>query len=142
MHLRVLRVITACFPLIALAPASMAHGLDVEASWAPDVSQTPDTAAIYLRIANDAFHPEYLYRAASPAAARVEIHRTAPAGHMMKVSRMEIPLDDRIDMRKAGYHLMLIGLRSAIRPGQTVPLELTFSDNQIHKMTVTVPRGD
>lgn len=142
MHLRVLRVFAACFPLIALAPPSTAHGLDVEASWAPNVAKTGDTAAIYLRIANDAYHAEYLYRAASPVAARVELHRTAPSGRMMKVNRMEIPFDDRLDMREAGYHLMLIGLKRTIAPGETVPLELTFSDNQIHKMNVTVPRAE
>lgn len=142
MHLRILRVITTSFPLIALAPATMAHGLDVEASWAPEVTKTADTAAIHLNIANEAFHPEYLYRAVSPVAARVELHRTAPSGDMMKVDRMEIPMDDRLDMRKAGYHLMLIGLKRAIRPGESVPLELTFSDDQIHKMNVKVPRGN
>lgn len=137
----ILSVFSVCFLLLALSPSAAAHGLDVEGSWAPEVTKSPDTGAIYLRIVNDSYHPEYLHRVTSAIATRVELHRTAPSGRMTKVERLEIPYDDRLDMRKAGYHLMLIGLKRQIEPGETVPLELTFSDNQIHKMIVPVPLG-
>ncbi len=59
---------------------------------------------------------------------------------MTKVDRVEIPFDDHLDMQKAGYHLMLIGLKRPIRPGETIALELTFSDDQVQKTNVIVPR--
>lgn len=142
MQSRILSVVAVGLLWAGLAPVATAHGLDVAARWAPEVSNSPGTGAIYLRIVNESYHPEYLHRVTSAVATRVELHRTAPSGRMTKVDQLEIPYDDQLDMRKAGYHLMLIGLKRRIEPGETVPLELTFSDNQIHKMNVSVPLGN
>jgi copper(I)-binding protein len=125
--------------MLAAAPAVSAHGLDVTARWAADVMTTDDTGAVYLTIANEAYHPEYLYSASTPVAARVEVHRTLTEGVMVRVDRLEIPLSDSVDMRKAGYHLMLIGLKRPLNRGDEISLELTFSDAQVQKTQVTVP---
>lgn len=132
-----LAAIAICLPLVATD--GVAHGLDVQADWAAGVTETDKSAAVYLKIVNDAFHPEYLYGAATPVAARVELHLTAPSGKMVRLDRLEIPYDDSVDMRKSGHHLMLIGLKRRLRPGEKIPLELTFSDNQIHSIVFEAP---
>lgn len=130
----------AILSVAGIAPSAHAHGLEVEARWAHGVATVGNTGAVYLRIANDAYHPEYLYRASTPVAARVELHRTGPAGNMRPVDRLEIPFDSTVDMRQSGYHLMLVGLKRPVKPGDVIPLELTFSDDQVQQTNVTVPR--
>ncbi len=54
MQLRLLGAFAVCLPVLASAPAAQAHGLDIEAKWAPEVSESADAGAIYLRITNSA----------------------------------------------------------------------------------------
>jgi hypothetical protein len=91
-----------------------------------------------LTIANEAFHPEYLYEATTPAAERVEIHRMDGSAQMVEVSRVEIPFDDQLDMRESGYHLMLIGLKRRVLPGGEIPIKLVFGDDQVQQALIRV----
>lgn len=137
MKLSWLTISAAAFSLAASSVC--AHGLDVRADWASGIGTADKTGAVYLTIANDAYHPEYLYSATTPVAERVELHRTGPSGRMTRLDRLEIPFSDSVDMRKAGYHLMLIGLKRRLRPGERIPLELRFSDDQVEKTLVEIP---
>jgi copper(I)-binding protein len=132
-----------CLLGIANAPISVgAHGLEVTSGWT-----TPEGAGanseIYLTIENDAFHPVYMLGASSPVADRVELHRMTGEA-MAPVKQIEIPLDDRLDMQRSGYHFMLIGLKRPLRAGETVPLTLRLGDGEVQKtrFTVTIEGGD
>lgn len=132
--------LVAVLTVAGISPPVHAHGLDVEARWADDLESTGNSGAVYLRIANDAYHSEYLYRVSTPLASRVELHRTGPTGEMQPVDRFEIPIDSTVDMAQSGYHLMLFGLKRPLEAGEVIPLELTFSDDQIQQTKVKVPR--
>lgn len=122
----------------ALPGLAVAHGLEIEAAWVTARPTIGMDHTAYLTIANEAFHPEYLYRASTDVARRVEIHRMIGPNTMVPVERVEIPLDDRLDMRQAGYHLMLIGVKRALLPGEEIPIKLVFGDGQSQQTTVQV----
>jgi periplasmic copper chaperone A len=130
----------AVLGLIAVAQPSAvnAHGLEIEEAWTSGTPAVSGNHIAYLTIVNEAYHAEYLYRASSPVAARVELHRTLRGAEMAAVNRFEIPLDDRLDMKRAGYHLMLIGVKRALEPGEKIPITLTFDDGRIQKTSLTV----
>lgn len=135
---RVSRVLAAGAIVTVLPLSALAHGLEIEAAW---VSAKPTAGAdhmAYLTIANEAFHPEYLYKASASVAERVEIHRTSHSSGMKQVQRVEIPFDDRLDMKRSGYHLMLIGVKRPLMAGEKIPITLVFGDNQIQKTTARV----
>lgn len=135
---RLVKFLAAVSVAWGLPAAAAAHGLEIETAW---VSEKPAAGAdhtAYLTIANEAFHPEYLYKASTSVAARVELHKVSAGEKMVAVARMEIPLDDRLDMRKTGYHLMLIGVKRALVPGEEIPLMLVFGDNQVQKTKIRV----
>lgn len=92
----------------------------------------------YLTIVNEAYHAEYLYGATTPVATRIELHRTRGKSEMVPVKRVEIPLSDRLDMRRAGYHLMLIGVKRPLRVGENIPVSLNFGEGRIQKSTLKV----
>jgi copper(I)-binding protein len=45
---------------------------------------------------------------------------------MERVDKVELAPGSRVELRPGSYHLMLIGLKRALTPGQTVTLTLEF----------------
>jgi copper(I)-binding protein len=73
--------------------------------------------------------PDALVSATADVAASVEIHETRNMSGMMmmeKVPKVVVPPGARVELKPGGYHLMLIGLKQALGPGQTVTLTLVF----------------
>ena len=63
----------------------------------------------------------------SPLAERVEIHEMRMEGSVMKMREMaalELPAGQAIELKPGSYHLMLMGLKRALQPGEEVPLTL------------------
>lgn len=87
-------------------------------------------AAGYLVITNPADRADALVGAASPVAARIEIHETAAdASGMMAmhpVERLEIGAGATVHLEPGGYHLMLMEMGDLPPVGETIHLTLTF----------------
>ena len=65
----------------------------------------------------------------SPAAERAEIHETKMSDGIMQMRQITdatVPAGGALALEPGGTHVMLIGLRSPLVPGATVPLVLTF----------------
>ncbi len=67
----------------------------------------------------------------SAACKSVEMHSMTHDNGMMKmreVKSIKLPAGKRVDFEEEGYHLMLIGLKSALKEGDSVPLILRVKD--------------
>jgi copper(I)-binding protein len=120
-HLACLGVAGAQGPLIQLEKPWVRRALA-----APD--QQGRTAA-YLIIQNRGAVPDTLLSATADAAERVERHETRSMSGMMmmeSVSKIAVAPGARVELKPGGYHLMLIGLRRSLGPGETIALTLTF----------------
>lgn len=78
--------------------------------------------------------------AASDASASVEMHETVPSadgGMQMRQKRggFVIPAGGELVLQPGGNHLMLMGLKSPVRPGDDVKLSLTFGDGSTYEVT-------
>ena len=118
--------------------SAVAHGLEIESAVVSGTVTASNDRTDYLTIVNEAYHAEYLYGASTPLATRVELHRTRGQSEMVPVKRVEIPMSDQLDMRRAGYHLMLIGIKRPLRIGENIPVSLSFGDGRIQKTTLKV----
>ena len=116
-----------------LAPAALAAApaapVTVTAAWVrlPAVPGRP--AAAYFTLTGGAVAAR-LTGVASPAAKRAEMHRSATAdgiASMAAVAEVAIPPRAIVRFASGGYHVMLFGLDSKLRPGQPVPLTLRFA---------------
>ncbi len=70
-----------------------------------------------------------LISATADVAERVELHETRNMSGMMmmeKVPKVELAPGSRVALKPGSYHLMLIGLKRALTPGQTVNFTLEF----------------
>jgi copper(I)-binding protein len=126
-----------CFTLLAagaLAVAAHAHqysvgDLVIGHPWSrPTVSGMP-TGVAYLSITNKGNRRDTLIAASTPAAARVEFHRTtfeAGMAHMRPARAVVIEPNATITAEPGSLHLMLVDLKSPLVVGTTVPLVLRF----------------
>ena len=128
-----------CFTLLAagvLAVAAHAHqysvgDLVIGHPWSrPTVSGIP-TGVAYLSITNKGTQRDTLIAASSPAAARVEFHRTtfeAGMAHMRPAPAVVVEPGATITTEPGGLHLMLVDLKSPLVAGTMVPLVLRFAN--------------
>ena len=122
--------------LLGLFGASVAVAQEVairlETPWvrrAPAIPGAESNAGGYVTIVNRGPSPDALVGATADVAERVELHETrSMSGVMMMepVAKVEVAPGTRVELRPGSYHLMLIGLKAALKPGQTVTLRLRF----------------
>ena len=108
----------------------------VEKAWVRRAAVMPDarpgapsTAAGYALLRNRGKTADALVAASSDAAERVEVHQTRNMSGMMmmeKVDKVTVPAGGSITLKPGAYHLMLIGLKRSLTPGQSVDLTLEF----------------
>ncbi|HEY8615789.1 copper chaperone PCu(A)C [Phenylobacterium sp.] len=137
--------LVAAAPLAVAAPAAaQGHMLTVTNAWSrPAAAGT--TGAGFFTITNGAKAADALVGAQSPLAQKVEIHRSSLEGGVMRMSRQaRVPIPGaggRATFAPGGYHLMLIGLKKALAPGDSVPVTLSFASGARAKVDLKVGTG-
>jgi protein SCO1 len=117
--------------LLAAAPVQDSS-IRLDGPWvrrAPAMKDTESNTAAYVTIVNGGRAPDTLLSATANVARSVEIHETRNMSGMMMmepVPRIAVPPAARVELKPGGYHLMLVGLKRALGPGQTVTLTLVF----------------
>jgi copper(I)-binding protein len=116
----------------AMAHGSGGHGMPAHGGGG--------NGAVYVTIVNRGGGADALVRAATAAAATVELHETVQEGGVMKMRplpRFEVPAGARLEMKPGGHHIMLMGLTRDLKPGDTVSVTLTF--DKAGPMSVDAP---
>ena len=86
-----------------------------------------------------------LVKADSEVARTVELHTHVHDNGVMRMRPVEkIPLKkgEEVRLQPGGYHIMLIGLKRPLKPGDNVEIELRFSDGSKQKISAPVRRID
>jgi copper(I)-binding protein len=122
--------------------AYAASKIEVKNAWVGEVPPVSKVAAAYLEIENDGDEDDVLVSAASPVSEFVEIHETVVdergVAQMKKVDSLKIPAQRETEFKPGGYHLMLINLKSQLKKGDNVPLELHFEKAGTIKVSAPV----
>jgi copper(I)-binding protein len=82
--------------------------------------------------------------ARSPVAGTVEIHEMKMDNGVMRMRAMPaltLPANQAVDLAPGGYHVMLMGLKQVLKPGDSVPLTLVVEgpDKQRRNIEVSAP---
>lgn len=83
----------------------------------------------FLRLQNEGSAADRLIAASSPVSGRVELHTMRLEGDVMRmrqIDAIELPAGGQVELKPGGMHLMLMELKSPLKPGDTVPLTLRF----------------
>jgi len=95
--------------------------------WARATATGNSAAYMILRNGGDA--ADRLVKAESDVADAVELHKMIMEGSMMQmapVENIEIPAKGQAELKPGGLHVMLIGLKHELKPGEKIKLKLQF----------------
>ncbi|MCX7193291.1 MAG: copper chaperone PCu(A)C [Proteobacteria bacterium] len=110
-----------------LSVSVYAGDIQVESAWARATAPGQDTAMVDLSITS--VKEAKLVGFSSAACKTAEIHSMTHDNGMMKmreVKAINLPAGRRVVLGESGYHLMLIGLKSPLKAGESVPLTLNI----------------
>ncbi len=126
-------IVTATLAIaMACADATPAAGeptLFATSAWARP-ADSGATAALYFTLENRDTIADTLTGVRSDAADEVALHVSMQQGrtmHMTAVRALPVPARDSVMFRPLGAHVMLMGLRAAAAPGDTLRAVLTFA---------------
>ncbi len=119
--------------LLGCATAAFAHDyklgtLTIGHPHARPTAPSQPAGGGYLTVLNNGA-ADRLVSAASPVAVSVQMHSMRMEGDVMRmreVDAIELPPGKTVELRPGGLHLMLIGLKAPLVPGQTFPMTLRF----------------
>lgn len=113
----------------ALAGQHTVGALTIAEPWARATDPMAKTSAAYFTVANQGAAPDRLVAVAADVAHEVELHRTVSKDGMLAMEHVDgipVPAHGATELKPGGYHVMFIGLRRQLLPGETFPLHLTF----------------
>jgi copper(I)-binding protein len=117
--------------LVACRPPQTASGeIEVRDAWARATASGQETGGAFLSIRNGSDSPDRLVGGSTPAASAVEIHSMRMEGSIMRMRRqdgLDIPAGELVKLGPGGTHLMLVGLKTPLATGDTIPLTLNFA---------------
>ncbi|QPF75189.1 copper chaperone PCu(A)C [Roseateles sp. DAIF2] len=111
----------------AQAQPSASSGLKAEQAWVrATVAQQKATGAFMQLSSGQAGR---IVEVRSPVAGVAEIHEMKMEGSVMKMRALpalELAAGQVVELKPGGYHVMLMDLKTQVKPGDQVPLTLVF----------------
>jgi copper(I)-binding protein len=119
---------------------AVAGNITIENAWARATAPGQDMGSVDLSITSTS--AASLTGVSSTICSTVELHRMTHEDGMMKMRQVDsIALDagKTLSLSGAGYHLMLVGLRSPLEAGKHIPLTLTIKQKagQVEQVQVS-----
>lgn len=125
-----MRIIAAPIMVVAgsmLAATAGAQSVEVKEAWVRGTVPAQKATGAFMDLTGKS--AARLVAAESPVAGTVEIHNMTMEKGVMKmfpVDGIDVPAGKTVKLAPGGYHVMLIGLKQQMKPGERVPLKLTF----------------
>jgi copper(I)-binding protein len=117
-----------------------AGGIAVKDAWVrpttTHMDNSGDVSGAFMVIENTSSRAERLVKASVSAdvAESVEIHETTidenSVMRMRPVEGIDVPANGSVELKPGGYHIMLLNVKKELKPGDKLPLTLTFASGQ------------
>ena len=126
------RIIFCCVITVGALLARQASAQDIlimNPIAASSLTSASKTGAVYLSIMNMGKDSDQLIGISTPAAESAMLHKSKDENGVMKMEmldQLEIPAGTTIDILPGHMHIMLMGLKSQLKIGDHVPVELAF----------------
>ena len=99
------------------------------------------TTAAFMQIQNSDEVESFVVDAATPAAGAVELHMHTNDDGVMRMRRIphiHLPPGKTVALQPGGLHIMLFDLASPLKPGEELPITLTFQDGSTKSISAIV----
>lgn len=133
---------TAYFTLSGSQMAAAHDGIHVEDAYARVSGENAKSAAVFMTLVNHSVEDDRLLSVTSDAADRAELHtHTLDANGVMHMGEVTegfpIAGEKPHMLDRGGDHIMLLGLKQGLKPGDTVTLTLKFARGE--ELMIEVP---
>ncbi|MGY1488181.1 copper chaperone PCu(A)C [Methylobacillus pratensis] len=128
-----------CISLLFLCSLQAQAGVTVVEPWVRTTAPGQKVAAGYVRIVSD--KDVALVSANSSFADKVEVHEMQMDDGIMRMRplrQLELKANTPVELKPGGLHLMLVGIKNAVKAGDTIPLTLVFEDKKAARESVDV----
>ncbi|MGI9280805.1 MAG: copper chaperone PCu(A)C [Endozoicomonas sp.] len=118
-----------------------AADVEIKGQYARAVPAVSTNSAAFLTITNKGKADVKLVSADSDIADRVELHGHKHEGNMMrmfKLDDLDLPAGKTEALESGGSHIMLMGLKKAMKAGDEIDITLHFSDGDAVDVKVPV----
>lgn len=98
-------------------------------------------SAGYLKLTNNSQRTMHFIAAQTPAAKYTEFHRIVMRDNKMamrKVDSIEIKAQQSFEFTENGYHLMFMGLKQALKSGESITVTLTEDNGQTYQIILPI----
>lgn len=110
-------------------------------AWARASIAGVNNLAVYGKFANESDRPVAIVSVSSPVARRGMIHKTEVKDGMVSMVPMKslaVPSGQTVECGPGKCHIMLMGVKHALKPGDTFKLTLGFEGGQSQTVDVKV----
>ena len=124
---------------LTLAWGAQAQSIEVKDAWVRGTVPAQKGTGAFMEITGKS--AVRLIGAASPVAGTVEIHNMTMTNGVMKmfqVDGIDVPAGKTIKLAPGGYHVMIMGLKQQMKPGDKVPLDLLIETADKKRETVSL----
>ncbi len=111
------------------AQAQTSGNITVQSIWARATPPGAKTAAVYLTLANNGTTDDKLVAASTPIAGMAGLHTEIMDNGVMKMrplKSVDVKPGGTATLKPGGRHIMLMGLKQALKQGDHFPITLTF----------------
>ena len=130
----VLEVLTATAltlgSILASTPGVLANDVMVKGAFArASAMSTAKAGAVYMTLMNQGAAADRLIAVTTGAAMSAEIHEILMEDGVAKMRPVEvfgIPAGGSVELKPGGYHIMLMGLKTPLKKGDMIMLQLKF----------------
>lgn len=115
-----------------------AADVDISAAWVRGTVAAQTGSGAFMEISSK---QNLTLVGVSTPVAEAELHEMRLEGGVMKMRaapRLELPAGKTVTLKPGGYHIMLMGLKKPLQPGDKVPLKLTFENAAKQTLSVEV----
>lgn len=130
-----LSIILFLFPMLALAD------LTFKDPYVRAVAPKQHNSAAYVEITNDSDKAIEIIGVSSTVAKKAQLHKVVMKDGVAKMQHAEkiiLAPNTTTSLAPGGLHIMLLGLKETLKPGQTVQLILQFNDGTSKTLEATV----
>ncbi len=99
------------------------------------------TSLAFMGITNNSTKNHVLVDAEGTVAKKVELHTHTMKDdmmHMHKVEKINLPAGKKVMLESGGLHVMMMGLKKDLKPGDRIAISLVFKDGSKKKLDVPV----
>lgn len=129
----------AVFAIAFMLSTPVLAQVQAKSAWVRETVGAQKTTGAYLEITSA--QGGKLVGVESASAGMAEVHEMRMDGNVMRmraVPRLDLPAGKTVQLKPGGYHIMLIGLKQALKKGDTVPLTLRIENQDRSVTTVEV----